>query len=72
MYTCEHVCLCILLFQCILISIPILWAHSKLYEFPLIFLTLTNSTYSNVYVCYYKGITATHVLSPSPFPMTLL
>lgn len=40
--------------------IPILWAHYKLYEFPLIFLTLTNSTYSNVYVRYYlKSILTT-------------
>lgn len=52
MYTCEPVYM--LLFQWILISILILWAHYKLYEFALIFLTLTN-----VYVCYYKGITTT-------------
>ena len=50
MCMCEHVCLCVQLFQCIL-------THYKLYKFPLVFFTLTNSTYLSLYVCYYlKGI----------------
>lgn len=64
---CEHACLCVLSFQCPLISILMRWAHYKRYEFPPGFLTLTHSTYGNLYVCcYLKGVfTASCSVSPS-------
>lgn len=43
-------CLCTLLFPCILISIPILWAHYKQCEFPLIVFNI-NKFYLLTYAC---------------------